>query len=435
MFPVFAAVATATTVNTYIRMEEESQEAVESAEWELKKLAITELNKIRKKFIILYWSIMKKYSIPDQWRITEKQLKKFVNILKEKDENKKFRQLSRMKDELLMLPIFWFELSLSAHSLGKKGEEYLSIMQYEKLNYKLLRKNAQYSLMLAHKIAYLHPKTQKYEIEKLLKTMNEVDPESPERKLFMAMEYAIIGNTHEAEELLNENMDDGFLTEISERLKVKLYAASNNIDEYKKIVDRLLKQQKLSVYEALMYLGEYPVASLAKDVKDGIENINIQISTNLLSKKDNLVVKFPKKWVLKDIEDAKLVLVLNGVEKRYDTLDIEENDLVYIFKKIFAKSDLKKRKIDRFKLKLIYRDVPTEITYKIQIQKLTVDNSGSKENNKTYTSNFFDKIYKDGKKLYAKFKSKIIFVPETIHLGSSCFDVRNNMKTCTVKKK
>ena len=157
---ILIANSTKNAYKNYTSTQENAKDELAESMWKLKKNDISELNKIRKEFLITYWKIMKRYNIPDNWRITEKQLTRFVNVTKETDEKKKYRQLLRMKNELAMLPTFWFELSLSAHSLGEKDEELSDIRQYEALNQKLLRHNAQYSLMLANSTAYLDPKIQ-----------------------------------------------------------------------------------------------------------------------------------------------------------------------------------------------------------------------------------------------------------------------------------
>jgi len=426
---ILLANSTKNAYKTYANTQEDAKDELDESMWKLKKSDISELNKIRKEFLITYWKIMKRYNIPDNWRITEKQLTRFVNVSKETDEKKKYRQLLRMKNELAMLPTFWFELSLAAHSLGEKGEELTDIRQYEALNQKLLRHNAQYSLMLANSTAYLDPKTQQEEIRKILEKIQKVDPRNPERKLFVAMQYAAIGDIKKAEKILDENVDDGFLPVLSKKMKLKLYIKSHEKEAYKSTVDELLEQQKLSVLENLAYLGDFPIESLVKVVKKEIDNIGLIIKKSLYGK-DHLVVALPKGWVLKDIEDAKLFLIVDKNEIKADSVEVEDNFLVYTYKSAISEDELKEKKVKHITLKLIYKEIPTEIVYDVKIAKPGSREEDTKENNESNESSFLKSLFAKSAKAYDEYRSEIKFTPSKIQMGDKCFNVMNNLKIC-----
>jgi hypothetical protein len=427
--PTTAAILIVNSTKNAYQSYANTKDELDESLWKLKKSDISELNKIRKEFLITYWKIMKRYNIPSSWRITEKQLTRFVNVSKEVDENKRYRQFLRMKDELSMLPTFWFQLSLSAHSLGEKEEELFDIGQYESLNQKLLRHNAQYSLMLANSTAYLDPKIQQEQIQNILQKIQKIDPRNPERKLFVAMQYAAIGDVKKAEKLLNENIDDNFLPLVSKKMKLKVFIKSQQTEAYTSIVNELLEQQKLSVLENLAYLGDFPIASLVKEVKKDIDDIGIIIKKSLYGK-DHLVVALPKGWVLKDIEDAKLFLILNKDEIKADSVEIEDKFLVYTYKSIISEDDLKEKKIKQITLKLIYKEIPTKIVYDVKIEKPTTVDEDTKENNESNESSFLRSLFVKSSKAYAEYRSEIKFLPSKIQMGDKCFDVLNNLTKC-----
>lgn len=104
----------------YKNAQKSLKDELKSSTYELDKGAITDLNNIRKEFIITYWQIMKRYNMPDEWRVSEKQFTRLIDILKDDNDEKQYRQLLRMQDELAVLPMFWYELSLVARKLQKK---------------------------------------------------------------------------------------------------------------------------------------------------------------------------------------------------------------------------------------------------------------------------------------------------------------------------
>jgi hypothetical protein len=424
--PLYVVQVANSTYKDYQNTQFNAKNELDKSQWKLKKDTVIQLNNARKKFLLTYWKIMKRYNIPDNWRITEKQLTRFVNVIKGTDEKKKYRQLLRMKNELAMLPTFWFELSLAAHSLGEKNEELFDIKKYESLNQKLLRHNAQYSLMLANSTVYLDTETQKKQIEQILEKIQRVDPRNPERKLFVAMEYAIIGNLQKTEKLLDENIDDGFLLVLSKKMKIKLFIKLNQAEAYKSTINDLLEKQKLSVLENLAFLGEFPVESLVKVAKQEINNIGIIIKKSLYGK-DHLVVALPKQWVLRDIDDAKLFLKIEKDEIKADSVEVEDEFLVYTYKSAILEDDLKEKKVKQIILKLIYKEIPTEIIYDIHIEKLGID---IEENNESNESSFLKSLYSKSAKAYAEYRSEIKFIPSKIKMSDKCFDVINNLKPC-----
>ncbi len=159
---------------SYKSTQSNLQSGLDKSKWKLKKDEISELNDIRKDFLLTYWQIMKRYNMPDKWRITEKQFTRFVNILKDPDNDKKQRQLLRMKNEMSVFPIYWYELSIVAHQNKNKEIELNAIEEYEELDDRLLRHNSNYSLMLANKITYYDDKVQKSQIIELLEEIKKV---------------------------------------------------------------------------------------------------------------------------------------------------------------------------------------------------------------------------------------------------------------------
>lgn len=413
-----------------------AKKGLDKGKWELKKSAITELNEIRKDFLLTYWKIMKKYKMPDQWRITEKQFTRFVNILKGNDIDKKYRQLLRMKKEMQVFPNYWYELSLIAHQLDKKDDELKAIAKYESLDDQLLRHNSLYSLMLANKIKYLNPKTNKSEIISILEKIYKVDPLNPERKLFLAMQYLQIGDMKKAENLLNENIDDDFLPVVSQRLKINMYLKDNKDKDYKDTINDLLNKQNISAREYLFYLGKRPLPLIVKEIEKQVKGIEITIKKTLYGN-NSLQVSLPKQWVYQDIEDTELIVEIDGKEFNFTEISKEENKLIYDYNKIINQDKLLNEEIKSLNLKLIHKKIPINILYNINIIKdeqnaLTESSTKSKEN-----SSYWDKIgdvandtIKKGKEEYKDYKSEINFTSQKILLENQCFDLKNSLKPC-----
>lgn len=421
---------------SYKNQQASAKKGLDKGKWELEKSAISELNEIRKDFLLTYWKIMKRYKMPDEWRITEKQFTRFINILKDNDLDKKYRQLIRMKQEMQVFPNYWYELSLITHNLNKKDEELNAISRYELLDDQLLRHNSLYSLMLANKIAYLDIKTQKTEIISLLKKIYDVDPLNPERKLFVAMQYLQIGDMQKAESLLNENIDDNFLPLVSQRLKINIYLKDKRDEDYQVTINDLLNQQNVSAREYLFYLGKRPLPQLAKEIEKQVKDIKIDIKTTLYGN-NSLQVSLPKKWVYQDIEDTDLIIEIDNKEFNFTEISKNDNSIIYDYEKIIDKDKITNQEVTSLNLKLVHKNIPIKIVYNINIinnekKELINPSSESKKSN-----NYWDKIsglateaIEKGKEEISEFKTEVEFSGEKILVKKQCFDLQNSMKHC-----
>ncbi|NOR55180.1 MAG: hypothetical protein GQ531_03130 [Sulfurovum sp.] len=393
--------------------------------WKLKKDEISELNDIRKDFLLTYWQIMKKYHMPDKWRITERQFTRFVNILKDTDNNKKQRQLLRMEKEMSVFPTYWYELSIVGHHNKDKKVELYAMRKYEELDDELLRHNSQYSLMLANKITYYDFKNEKSKITELLVKIAEVDALNPERKLFSAMQYQLIGDSKKSERLLNENIDDDFLPVLSKRLKAQLYLKDNRTDLYKDMISDLLKQQNLSATDYLYYLGEKPLPLIVKELEKEIKKINIIISKNLYGD-DDLIITLPKKWVYRDIDNTDLIVSTNEKDYKFTEISKADDYIVYEYENIIELDKVLNEDIKNIELKLIHNDLPVVIKYDIKVDKSTY----SKDDNKSGWSSVIYDAYDKSKKVYEDLNKKVEFSAVSITTRDQCFDVKNSLKYC-----
>jgi hypothetical protein len=414
---------------------------LDKGKWRLKKDAIVELNEIRKHFIVTYWKIMKRYGMPDSWRITEKQFNRFIAILKDNDKQKKLRKLLRMKTEMAILPTYWYEVSLSAFQVGNKDILAEANRQYELLNVKLLRNNGQYSLMLANEVTYLDPEKQKERILDMLNTIHKVDPLDPERKLFSAMEYALIGDLRKAENLLDENIDDEFLPAVSRKMKLELYLKENRIKKYEETINILLEKQNLSVLEYLSFLGDKPTKALANEIMKEVNSLHIGIDKTLYGK-DDLIIQLPKKWVYRNISDTNLIVVVGDEEYKLSKMQDGGNTIIYTFEDLVSYKKIKEREIDQIILKIIYKDLPVLIGFDVIIEKPDVEYMAENiENNNTNTSSLFEsslsyiegkkaEIYNKGQNLYRNYYIDVKFIAKKIILKQGCFDIENRLKQC-----
>lgn len=433
--------------SAYIKYQdivENASKEYDKDKWKLKKQEIIELNKIRKKFIKTYWELMNKYNIPDSWRVTEGQLNRFIKVLKEQDSNKKLRKLLRLKREMYFLPSYWFELSIVAHMNKNKKIVMESIDRYESLDEHIMRINREYAMMLSNKVTYFDIASQKDVIVSLLKKIEIADPINPKMKIFLAIEYMLVGDFKKAEELLNENIDDNFMPKLCSKLKLDLYLKEKNIPKYKSEIKKFLDKQNLSVVDYINYFGKMPVDILAKKIKDDILNIKIEVDKSIY-KNDTIIVLLPKKWVLKNIKDLNIEISTNYIRHEVSNMHIVDDAIVYEFDRAIDYQDAIDGKIVRFEIRLVYNNTPISIFYKLE-KVLPQSNSISSSDNKkkqkesdnslfgkslSYLSNKLDTAYDKAIKTYNNLRAEVKFIPIKIKINNRCFDIQKNLEPCS----
>ena len=409
----------------YQTLQSNASLALDTSNWALKKEDLSKLHNIQKEFLLTYWKIMQRYDIPDRWRITNNQFKRFTDIIKIPNSQMRQRKLLRMKEELQIFPTFWYELAIVAHMNEDDYVEAVAFQKYEELDDQLLKHNSHYSLLLAYQCENYDYKTQQKEISKLLKKMLNVDPLNPERKLFAAATYQLIGNPSKAENLLNENIDDNFLLVPSTRLKLSMYLENENDQAYKNTINELLIQNSMSLADSLFYLGKKPLPSLANRIDQLVQNIQINILSSSYGK-DDLILNLPREWIYNGIEKREVVISLNTENINPSETNSTDGSILYTYNDIVDTEAIQNGSIKKFNIKLIDKKSPLSISYEVvpSIER-------SEENNNTNIMEAVTRYaHETSRYLTQKYNTKIFFVPTSMTTRTRCFDIKNAYNLC-----
>lgn len=98
---------------------------------ELEYTAIEQLNAIRTELFVTSWKIAEKYDFPDNYRLTEKQINQFNDILMDPNIMRRFSRLFSIRQNFIAYPPFWYYLGNAANLIcqrdnEKYSEEYLN---------------------------------------------------------------------------------------------------------------------------------------------------------------------------------------------------------------------------------------------------------------------------------------------------------------------
>lgn len=80
----------------------------ELEEWELEKSALEQLHNLRRTLFETAWRLAERYQYPDEWRLTERQIKIYNDIIAITDPLSRFESLRLLDDQFEAYPLFWY---------------------------------------------------------------------------------------------------------------------------------------------------------------------------------------------------------------------------------------------------------------------------------------------------------------------------------------
>ncbi len=86
--------------------------------WQLQRSAIEQFNGLRRELFDVAWRLSAEYKFPDRFRLTEKQIKQYNEILIDTDTERKYERLDAIKDAFDAYPPFWYNFGNTAHMIA-----------------------------------------------------------------------------------------------------------------------------------------------------------------------------------------------------------------------------------------------------------------------------------------------------------------------------
>lgn len=104
--------------------------------WELQKSAIEQFNGIRRELFDASWRLAMKYNFPEKYRLTEKQIRQYDQILMDNNYIRRYDRLNSISVYFEAYPYFWYYLGNSANVIANDNSYDITVEDREK--YKLL---------------------------------------------------------------------------------------------------------------------------------------------------------------------------------------------------------------------------------------------------------------------------------------------------------
>lgn len=95
----------------------------EKNEWRLQRTAMEQFHGLRRELFDTAWRLAERYQFPDEYRITERQITEFNNILLDEDKLRRYERLDYVREKFEAYPPFWYYLGSAANAIAQ-DEDY-----------------------------------------------------------------------------------------------------------------------------------------------------------------------------------------------------------------------------------------------------------------------------------------------------------------------
>lgn len=123
--PISMAVALASQIGigymNYRKSKAENKLERERQEWQLKRTAIEQFNGLRRELFDTAWRLADRYNFPDEYRLTERQISQYNQILMDANVLRKYDRLDAIKNCFAAYPPFWYYYGHAANEIAQKA--------------------------------------------------------------------------------------------------------------------------------------------------------------------------------------------------------------------------------------------------------------------------------------------------------------------------
>ena len=256
--PVQIAIAAVTQVGIgYMNYRKNKNEYTLSRDkqiWELQVWAMEQFHSLRYTFFEAAWRFADKYDYDDVFRLTEKQISNYNEILLDPDPLRRFERLNSISEYFLAFPPFWYYMGSTAREISRvesytdeirskfKCEAMEAFNKFEELHVEFMREDVIAAACMLEQISLLNPDTDRNRIESLLKRTIEYARNNHDVLQLCIPVYMSLQQFDEAKKILKILTNEAYNLEMNGVLLSRIYYKQNAKDDYEVLKERIGEQ-------------------------------------------------------------------------------------------------------------------------------------------------------------------------------------------------
>jgi len=237
----------------YRRSKARSGLDLEKRMWELQRSAIEQLHGLRRSLFETAWRLSETYQFPDEWRLTEKQITQYNQVLMDSDPHRQYDRMTALDRTFVAFPPFWYFKARSALETCRQYEEVdkeelasefrakalTALDKFDEAYFPLMREDIIAASAALDKFSLLRPGTDREQMINLLTRAKNVAGSAFDVLQICAVNYIALGETEEAMSILRNLVNEDYNTQLNGRILSRLYCELKERHEYDFLCDRI----------------------------------------------------------------------------------------------------------------------------------------------------------------------------------------------------
>ena len=240
--PVSMAVSLASSVGigymNYRKNKAEIDFNYENERMELQITAIEQFNALKRELFTTSWRLADEYNFSDKYRLTERQIDQYNEILMDQDPIRRYRRLDSIKENFLAYPAFWYFIGSAANQISRiDGESFddefrhnyrnIAIEHFDyyfKMNDASVLREDQLVASCALEYYELLPENELEKKQRLLEKAVKWSGMRQDIIQICAINYLRIKDYSESERLFGILVNEGYNSDINAQILSSIYA-------------------------------------------------------------------------------------------------------------------------------------------------------------------------------------------------------------------
>jgi TPR repeat protein len=185
--------------------------------WKMERSNIEDCAALQRRLLDSSWTLLRRYNLPDEYRLTQNDLEDFDKAVRENDPAKKTRMFRALEPNFKTYAPFWYYYAASALSAGDENTARMCFIEFDRAWRPVLRQDIFKAETAKYRAGKLSDDgaSPKEIIGQLEIIMENTPRENWINNLFAGVMYYSVGETRKGMECVSVNVDFGAESEIS----------------------------------------------------------------------------------------------------------------------------------------------------------------------------------------------------------------------------